>query len=104
MWLDDWYFKIYGPSQRIPFLRRIYWGVERYVEAHGHRFSIQDMAEVESPYRTGRGLRVRIGSRAFHLGRCKLQERPPGRELPDVTVADITSNYQGADDPWEAWL
>lgn len=87
--MSEWYFTVHGT-------KHVYWGVERmWSESNRKRVRLQWMQEMEKPYRVGRALRVRIGRRAFHIGLCRLSERPPGRELPDVGLDEIINDYEG---------
>lgn len=40
-------------------------------EATGPIFSRSWMVETDPPFRTGSGFRIRLGSRAFHIGSCR---------------------------------
>jgi hypothetical protein len=89
---DEWYCTVWG-------WRQVYWGIEHAEEGWtfgSRRLSIEPMTELEAPYRVGKGIRLRLGHRAFHLGRCRLAERPPGRELHEVSIDEISQNYRGS--------
>jgi hypothetical protein len=72
------------------------WETWRKVEhgADGPLLSRSWVVEIEPPFRAGKGIRLRLGSRAFHLGVC----RPTPAETPmgllgggvvDTTPEDI---------------
>lgn len=89
--MREWYTRIWG-------WRQVYWGIEYAEEGWTFatkRLSIEPMTELEAPYREGKGIRLRVGQRAFHLGRCHIAERPPGRELHEVSIDEISEHYRG---------
>lgn len=55
-----------------------YWAKE--TDAEGKVIDTAWMAETTPPFRVGKALRLRAGSRAIHLGLCKKSERPIVRE------------------------
>lgn len=81
--IEEWYFRIWGKA-------KFYVGKERWsAETRGKRLSMAWMTELEAPYRIGNAVRLRIRHHAYHLGRYKRAPKPPGRELPDVSLDDI---------------
>lgn len=54
--------------------RPLYWAVE--TDAEGKRLSIAWLAMTEEPFYYGRALRIRNGSRAWHLGLCRRSRQP----------------------------
>lgn len=63
-----------------------YWSVEH--GAEGASVGRAWMAEMNTPYRMGKGVRVRIGSRAFQVGVCKKSPRALVRDV-EFTAEDI---------------
>lgn len=55
-----------------------YWAKE--TGAEGKTLDTAWMAETAPPFRVGKALRFRAGSRALHLGLCRKSKRPMLRE------------------------
>jgi hypothetical protein len=64
----------------------LYWCKE--TGAEGRVLDTAWMRETTPPYRAGKAVRVRIGSRAVHLGLCK-KTTEFAREVDDVTAREI---------------
>ncbi len=60
----------------------VYWANE--YGAEGKVIDTAWMAEISPPFRVGRALRFRVGSRAIHLGFCKKSKRPIVREVENT--------------------
>lgn len=72
------------------------WETWRKVEqdADGPLLSRSWVVEIEPPFRSGKGFRVRLGSRAFHLGVCRPNPGTGpmgllGGDVVDTTPEDI---------------
>jgi hypothetical protein len=59
-------------------------------EATGPFLSRSWVVEIEPPFRSGNGFRVRLGSRAFHLGVCRPNPEAGPMGLLGGTVVDTT--------------
>ena len=64
----------------------IYWAKE--TGAEGRVVDTAWMAETSPPFRVGKALRFRVGSRALHLGVCKKSKRQLVRET-ETTPEEI---------------
>lgn len=64
----------------------IYW--TREYGAKGKVIAISWMAETTPPFRVGKAIRIRFGSRAYHLGFCKKSKKPLVRET-ETTAEEI---------------
>lgn len=64
----------------------LYWVIE--YAAAGKVLSRAWMAEIQPPFRAGGGLRIRLGSRAFQVGRCRKSDRPLLRDV-DASAEEI---------------
>lgn len=56
----------------------VYWAKE--TGAEGKTLDTAWMAETSPPFRVGKALRFRVGSKALHLGVCRKSRRPMIRE------------------------
>lgn len=64
----------------------IYW--TREYGAEGRVLDISWMAETAPPFRVGKAIRIRFGSKAYHLGFCKKSKKPIVRdaEIPPEEI------------------
>jgi hypothetical protein len=56
-----------------------YWAKER--EADGKPLDTAWMRETSPPYRVGKALRIKVGSKAVHLGVCKKSKKEFARDI-----------------------